>query len=185
MGVAVAVAWGVRRVIPTLTKLKKHAHLVLLFQAEDAMRRRCAIVASRLELVKSALVLLDVVCHANDALDDLDNLADARGIVLETMSSRLRAWVAFLVHWVGDLWPTSASRGYRGLLVEMRRSLAIGDSLRAVCVESGDARMADWCALWTEQRVMLAERLAATLADTPRAPRGDAPMAAKERSLAS
>ena len=171
--------------IPTLTKLKKHAHLVLLFQAEDAMRRRCAIVASRLELVTSALVLLDVVCHANAALDDLDNLADARGIVLETASSRLRAWIAVLVHWVADLWPASAARGYRGLLVEMRRSLALGDSLRAVCVESGDGRMADWCALWSEQRVTLAERLAATLAAVPGAPRVGDPRLREERLLAS
>jgi hypothetical protein len=150
--------------LTTLTKLQGPTQVAHLFRAEDAIRRRCALVASRLELAASALVLLEVACHADAALDDLDSLANARGIVLETASSRVRAWVAVLFGWIGDLWPASATRGYQELLGEMRRNLALASTLRASCVESGDRRMADWCALWTEQRAELAERLSASLA---------------------
>jgi len=38
---------------------------------QNALRRRCATVASRLELSASALVLLEVACHADAALEDL------------------------------------------------------------------------------------------------------------------
>jgi hypothetical protein len=147
----------------TLTQFQAPTQVAHLFRAEDAIRRRCTLVASRLELAASALVLLEVACHADAALDDLDNLADARGIILETASSRVRAWVSVLFAWLGDLWPASATHGYWDLLEEMRRNLALAKSLRASCVASGDRRMADWCALWTEQRAELANRLSASL----------------------
>jgi hypothetical protein len=154
-----------------LTTLDAHSHLTVLFQAEDAMRRRCAAVAARLELASSALVLLEIVCHADAALDDLDGLAMARGIVLETMTSRLRTWLAAVVGWVGGLWPTAATHGYSAVLLEMRRNVAIGSAMRRSALSAGDKRMADWCAMWTEQRTRLAHRLAATLAEAPAAER--------------
>ena len=140
-----------------------------LFRAEDALRRRCAIVGARLELAASALVLLEVVCHADAALDDLDRLAESRGVVVLTLSSRLRVLFGTVAGWLGDLWPVSATRVYEALLAEMQRSLALASSLRDDCAESGDDRMAAWCALWTEQRASLADRLAATLVEPSRA----------------
>lgn len=139
--------------------------LALLFDAEDSMRKRCAVVASRLELAPSALVLLEVACHADAALDDIDTLASARGVALDTAASRAQAWIGSVARWVTNLWPASALREYVALLVEMRRVLAIGGSLRAASAAAGDTRMADWCALWTEQRALLANRLEATLAE--------------------
>lgn len=146
-------------------KPRQHVELAVLFQAEDALRRRCAIVASRLELRASALVLLQVACHADAALEDLGNLAAARGVVLDTVPSQIRVWMAGLVNWAFDLWPSRASRGYCAVLAEMRRHVFIAASLRRESLESGDGRAADWCALWTEQRQGLADRLAATLAN--------------------
>lgn len=151
--------------IPQLTTLDTRTHLPVLFQAEGAMRRRCAVVAARLELVSSALVLLEVACHADAALEDLDGLADARGIVLETTSSRLRTWAGSVTGWVGDLWPAAAVSGYSAVLTEMRRNVALATALRRTCLATGDRRMAEWCAMWTEQRTRLAHRLAATLAE--------------------
>ncbi len=150
--------------IKRVLKPRQHIELAILFQAEDALRRRCAIVASRLELGASSMVLLAVACHADAALDDLDTLAAARGVVLDTPSTVIHNWLASLLHWTGDLLSPSTRRGYRALLAEMRRDMAIGVSLRRACLESGDRTTADWCALWTEQREGLADRLAATLA---------------------
>lgn len=143
---------------------RQHVELAILFQSEDALRRRCAIVASRLELSASALVLLEVACHADAALEDLDGLAEARGVVLDTLPSLIRLWLAGVVNWAVDLWPASASHGYRALLADMRRDVFIAASLRRESLESGDRRAADWCALWTQQREGLANRLADTLA---------------------
>ena len=145
-------------------KPRQHVELAVLFQAEDALRRRCAIVASRLELSASALVLLEVACHADAALEDLGTLAEARGIVLDTLPSLIRHWLVGFASWAVDLWPSSASRGYRALLAEMRRDVFLAASLHRECLESGDRRAADWCALWTAQRQGLVNRLATTLA---------------------
>jgi hypothetical protein len=146
---------------------QQRALLFVLFQGEDAVRRRCAMVASRLEIVSSAMVLLEVACHADASLDDLDNLAAARGVVLETITMRVRSWAAIATTWVGHLWPASAFRDYRAVLDAMRHNLAVAALLGRTCAECGDRRMADWCALWTQQRVGLAARLEATLADGP------------------
>jgi hypothetical protein len=143
---------------------RDHVGLAVFFQAEDALRRRCAMVASRLELSASALVLLEVVCHADAALDDLALLAESQGLVLDTFPTHLRVWAAGAIQWATDLWPSSATRGYRALLVEMRRHVPMATSLRRASLESGDRRMADWCAIWTEQREGLADRLAVSLA---------------------
>lgn len=140
-----------------------HAELAVFFQAEDALRRRCAMVASRLELSASALVLLEVVCHADAALDDLVLLAEARGVVLDTLPIHLRVWAAGARQWAMDLWPSAATRGYRALLLDIRRHVPIATSLRRLSLESGDRRTADWCAIWTEQRESLADRLAVSL----------------------
>jgi hypothetical protein len=150
-----------------LTKLERRAALVRLYDAEGALRRRCAIVAARLELAASALVLLEVACHADASLDDLDTLAEARGIVLLTPMSRVRAWAHAVVGWVVDLWPASAARVYGAVLAEMRANAAIASSLRRACLASSDARAADWCDLWAEQRAALATRLGAALAEAP------------------
>jgi hypothetical protein len=147
----------------TIETLRRQAQLVLLFHAEDAIRRRCARVAARLELTASALVLLEVACHADAALADLDDLAGARGIVLDTRTARVRAWVDAVFWWAIGLWPVSAARGYRVLLAGMQRNLALASMLRHACVESNDSRLADWCALWSQQRTTLAQRLAETL----------------------
>ena len=150
-----------------LTKLERRTALVRLYRAEGALRRRCAIIAARLELAASALVLLEVACHADASLDDLDAFAEARGIVLVTPMSRLRAWVHALVGWVADLWPASTARVYGGVLAEMHANAAIATSLHRACLASSDARAADWCDLWAEQRAALASRLGATLAEAP------------------
>ena len=150
-----------------MAKAGQPIELAILFHAEHVLRRRCAVVASRLELGASSIVLLEVVCHADATLDDLDTLAAARGVVLDTPSSAIHDWLAALLHWTADLWSSSARPGYRNLLAEMRRDVAIGVSLRRVCQESGDRTTADWCALWTEQREGLANRLAAALAADP------------------
>jgi hypothetical protein len=141
--------------------------LVRLYHAEGALRRRCAIVASRLELAASALVLLEVACHADAALDDLDALAEARGVVLVTLTSGLRAWFGAVAAWLSDLWPIAAERVYGAVLAEMQANAAIASSLQRACVASRDARAADWCDLWSEQRAALAARLGATLVKAP------------------
>ena len=153
--------------VSQFAKVKQCALLSVLFEAEDAMRRRCAVVASRLELVTSALVLLEVACHADASLDDLDTLADARGVVLETISARVRWWVSAVANWVGHLWPASVCREYRAVLDCMRHNLVVAASLRRTCVECGDRRMADWCELWSEQRLHLTTRLEETLSESP------------------
>jgi hypothetical protein len=145
-------------------KVEQRALLSVLFQGEDAVRRRCAMVASRLEIVASAMVLLEVACHADASLDDLDSLAAARGVVLETLAARVHSWAAVAGTWVGHLWPASAFRDYRAVLDAMRQNLAVAAVLGRTCTACGDRRMADWCALWTEQRLGLASRLEATLA---------------------
>jgi hypothetical protein len=145
-------------------KVEQRALLSVLFQGEDAVRRRCAMVASRLEIVASAMVLLEVACHADASLDDLDSLAAARGVVLETLAARVHSWAAVAATWVGHLWPASAFRDYRAVLGAMRHNLAVAAVLGRSCTACGDRRMADWCALWTEQRLGLALRLEATLA---------------------
>jgi hypothetical protein len=144
--------------------IEQRALLSVLFQGEDAVRRRCAMVASRLEIVASAMVLLEVACHADASLDDLDTLATARGVVLETLAARVHSWAAVAAAWVGHLWPSSAFRDYRAVLDAMRQNLAVAAVLGRICTTCGDRRMADWCALWTEQRLGLAARLEATLA---------------------
>ncbi len=144
---------------------QRPTQLALLIAAEETTRRRCAVVASRLELAASALVLLEVVCHADAALDNLDNLASSRGVALATPASRLRAWLGSIAWWLADLWPASALRGYGALLAEMQRTLTMGHALGEASAAAGDRRMADWCALWSGQRAVLVERLAATLAD--------------------
>jgi hypothetical protein len=144
--------------------VEQRALLSVLFQGEDAVRRRCAMVASRLEIVASAMVLLEVACHADASLDDLDNLAAARGVVLETLAARVHSWAAVAATWAGHLWPASAFRDYRAVLDAMRHNLAVAAVLGRSCTACGDRRMADWCALWTEQRLGLAARLEATLA---------------------
>ena len=146
---------------------QQRALLSVLFQGEDAVRRRCAMIASRLEIVSSAMVLLEVACHADASLDDLDSLAAARGVVLETLSTRVRSWAMVATSWVEHLWPASAFRDYRGVLYAMRQNLAVAARLGRTCSACGDRRMADWCALWTQQRVGLAARLEATLAEGP------------------
>ena len=151
--------------ITGLAKVEQRALLSVLFQGEDAVRRRCTMVASRLEIVTSAMVLLEVACHADASLDDLDNLALARGVVLETIAARVWSWVAVAATWVGHLWPSPVFRDYRAVLDAMRQNLAIVALLRTTCAECGDRRMADWCALWTAQRIRLAARLEATLAE--------------------
>jgi hypothetical protein len=150
-----------------LTKLERRTALVRLYQAEGALRRRCAIVAARLELAASAMVLLEVACHADASLDDLDTLADARGIVVLTLTSRVRSWFNAVVGWVVDLWPVSAARVYGAVLVEMQANAALASSLRRACLASSDVRAADWCDLWEEQRAALASRLGAALAEAP------------------
>jgi len=151
--------------ITGLAKVQQRTLLSVLFQGEDAVRRRCAMVASRLEIVASAMVLLEVACHADASLDDLDNLALARGVVLETIAARVRSWVALAATWVGHLWPSPVFRDYRAMLDALRQNLAVVALLRRTCTECGDRRMADWCALWTEQRLRLVARLEATLAE--------------------
>jgi hypothetical protein len=143
---------------------QQRALLSVLFHGEDAVRRRCAIVAARLEIVTSAMVLLEVACHADAALDDLDTLAAARGVVLETVSARVWSWAAVAATWAGHLWPSPVFREYRVVLAAMRQNLPVAARLGRTCADCGDRRLADWCALWTEQRLGLAARLEATLA---------------------
>jgi hypothetical protein len=150
-------------ILSPFANAQQRALLAVLFHGEDAMRRRCATVASRLEIASSAMVLLEVACHADASLDDLDRLATARGVVLETVSARVRAWATTAATWVGHLWPAPVFRDYHGVLGAMRQNLAVAAVLRAECASRGDPRMAEWCELWIEQRLGLASRLEASL----------------------
>jgi hypothetical protein len=140
-----------------------HELLADLFRAEDSLRRRCAVVAARLEIAESALLLLEVACHADASLDDLDTLAEARGIALDTLSAKVHGWATSFTDWLSDLWPSAARLVYGEILLAMRRDIALAASLQRAAVGAGDRRVADWCTLWVEQRTGQADRLALAL----------------------
>lgn len=134
-----------------------------LFLTEESAQRQCATVVRRLDFALPSLPLLEVVNHADAALDDLRGLAELRGVRLGNLANAVAAFVASVGRAVSAAL-FEPYVGYARAVDEMRRGVALGRRLRDAAVSRGDGVLAEWCTLWLGQRSPMVGRIEQQLA---------------------
>lgn len=116
--------------------------------------------AERLGEVLPAIALRAVAAHANEALDEIPEIARERGIGLTSVPALAGELVddvrRHLFAVFGD-----AEHAYRAALLEMRRGIDLVHLVRAAADDEGDFPLVRFCDRWLRIR----ERLVSEVAD--------------------
>ena len=128
--------------------------LVELSQAERSAYRHPIREAERLGDVPPSVALRAVAAHANEALDDLPDLARARS-VRRTTIAQLGAQALSLVRDTIVDRVVDNERSYRSTLLGMRHGIDLVRLLRVAAEEEGDVELVAWCDRWLTVRERL------------------------------
>lgn len=149
------------RLLPTL--------FVELFQTERSAYRHPIREAERLGNVPPAIALRAVAAHANEALDELPELARARGIRLSSVGQLAGETFSAVRHFVVDRF-LDVERSYRGTLLGMRHGIDLVRLLRAAADDEADVELVAWCDRWLPVRERLVAGVEADLTWLARRP---------------
>ena len=145
-----------------------------LFQFAEAERltgERALRVASRFERAHGGLILLELAYQTRASVDEVESLAESRGVSAASMRSAMTWVLSFTVAllysfagWLADLWPRGTRDIYAAMAERTARTVNAAADLRAFALRSGDAEVAAFCVDWMSARSELAERLTESLA---------------------
>ena len=140
-----------------------HTLFTELFQTERSADVHSTREADRLGGAPPALALRLVAAHAQGAMGEIVELAEARGFAdtragvgVGSMFSQFRDGLAD--HLI------SRERSYRVTLLGMRHGMDVVRSVRFVAEAAGDTGLSTFCQTWLEHRAPLVDRVAAELA---------------------
>lgn len=142
---------------------------VELFQTERSAYRHPIREAGRLGDVPPSIALRAVAAHANEALDELPELAKKRGFRVAPLGEIVGETFSAIRHFVADRF-VDVERSYRGTLLGMRHGIDLVRLLRAAAEDEGDAELVAWCDRWLPVRERLVAGVEAELAWFARRP---------------
>ena len=125
-----------------------------LFQTERSAYRHPIREAKRLGDVPPAIALRAVAAHANEVLDELPELARARGLTLAKLGTVIGETFSDVRHFFADRL-IDRERSYRGTLLGMRHGIDLVKLLRAAAEDEADAALVAWCERWLGTRERL------------------------------
>lgn len=155
------------KVEPTMAR-ELRERLIQFAQAERLTGARALRVASRFERAHGGLVLLELAYQTRASVDEIEALAEARGVSVAASVLSAAGWVlSFVVtlfHWFTDLFPRGTRDIYAAMAERTARTVNAAADLRAFALRSGDAEIAAFCVDWMNARSALAARLTESLA---------------------
>lgn len=125
-----------------------------LFQTERSAYRHPIREAARLGDVPPAIALRAVAAHANEVLDELPELARARGFTIAGVGAVIGEVFSDVRHFFADRL-IDRERSYRGTLLGMRHGIDLVRLLRASAEDESDTELASWCERWANVRERL------------------------------
>ena len=125
-----------------------------LFQTERSAYRHPIREATRLGDVPPAIALRAVAAHANEVLDELPELARARGVAASGVGAIIGETFSNVRHFFADRL-IDRERSYRGTLLGMRHGIDLVRLLRAAAEDEADAELVSWCERWLGVRERL------------------------------
>jgi hypothetical protein len=125
-----------------------------LFQTERSAYRHPIREAKRLGDVPPAIALRAVAAHANEVLDELPELARARGLSAAGVGMIIGETFSDVRHFFADRL-IDRERSYRGTLLGMRHGIDLVRLLRAAAEDEADAELVSWCERWLGVRERL------------------------------
>src|SRR5688500_7791064 len=125
-----------------------------LFQTERSAYRHPIREAKRLGDVPPAIALRAVAAHANEVLDELPELARARGVAVAGVGVVVGETFSNVRHFFADRF-LDRERSYRGTLLGMRHGIDLVRLLRAAAEDEADAELVSWCERWSSVRERL------------------------------
>ncbi|MBX3197415.1 MAG: hypothetical protein KF894_04600 [Labilithrix sp.] len=146
--------------VPLARERLSPALLAELYELEEDGYRVALREARRIRSGPPAAALRAVVAHAGESLEEIPELARARGVRLGGVS----ALALDTLRRLGDALLASLvdhDHAYRRALTALRRGVDLVRLTRAAALDEGDERLAVWCRRWLGVR----ERLVAETAD--------------------
>lgn len=125
-----------------------------LFQSERSAYRHPIREAQRLTDVPPAIALRAVAAHANEVLDELPELARARGIEIATAGIIASETFSNVRQFFADRF-IDLERSYRGTLLGMRHGIDLVRLLRAAADDEADKELVAFCDRWLPVRERL------------------------------
>ena len=122
-----------------------------LFQTERSAYRHPIREAKRLGDVPPAIALRAVAAHANEVLDELPELARARGLAVAGVGAIVGETFSDVRHFFADRL-VDRERSYRGTLLGMRHGIDLVSLLRAAAEDEADVELVAWCNRWLSVR---------------------------------
>jgi hypothetical protein len=126
-----------------------------LFQSERSAYRHPIREAKRLGDVPPAIALRAVAAHANEVLDELPELARARGLEVAGVGTMIGETFSNVRHFFADRL-VDMERSYRATLLGMRHGIDLVRVLRAAALDEADLDLASFCDRWLAVRERLA-----------------------------
>jgi hypothetical protein len=148
---------------PTMARALRE-RLFQFAQAERLTGARALRVASRFERAHGGLILLELAYQTRASVDEVEALAEARGLSAPSAAAWVLSFVVTVFHWFTDLWPRGARDIYAAMAARTARTVSAAANLRIEALRSGDAEIAVFCVDWMITRSALAERLTESLA---------------------
>jgi hypothetical protein len=125
-----------------------------LFQTERSAYRHPIREAKRLGDVPPAIALRAVAAHANEVLDELPELARARGLTVSGVGTVIGETFSDVRQFFADRM-IDRERSYRGTLLGMRHGIDLVRLVRAAAEDEADTELVSWCERWLEVRERL------------------------------
>lgn len=125
-----------------------------LFQTERSAYRHPIREAKRLGDVPPAIALRAVAAHANEVLDELPELARARGVAAARVGTIIGETFSDVRHFFADR-IIDRERSYRGTLLGMRHGIDLVRLVRAAAEDEADLELVSWCDRWLSVRERL------------------------------
>jgi hypothetical protein len=128
-----------------------------LFQSERSATRHPRIEAERLGTSPPGGAMEDIAFHADTQLDELDEIARARGIAPAEGAKAIGKAFSVVRDHVTDL-TTTIEQSYRLTLMGVRHGIDLVRMLRELGVRAEDDALRQWSERWLAKRIELIER---------------------------